>query len=66
MTVSSGDALAGDILGGCGSAETLPAESAGGVEVGGWKALVQRVLWHRSWGKTQLLAGSLCRSWNRT
>ena len=34
MTVSSGDALAGDILGGCGSAETLPAESAGGVEVG--------------------------------
>ena len=29
MTASSGDALAGDILGGCGSAE-----SAGGVEVG--------------------------------
>ena len=34
MTASSGDALAGDILGGCGSAEALPAESAGGVEVG--------------------------------
>lgn len=34
MTASSGDVLAGDILGGCGSAETLPAESSGGVEVG--------------------------------
>ena len=32
----------------------------------GWKALVQRMLWHRSWGKTQPLTGSLCRSWNRT
>lgn len=38
MTASSGDVLAGDILGGCdsagGSAEASPAELAGGVEVG--------------------------------
>ena len=38
MTASSGDVLAGDILGGCGSAGgpagASPAESAVGVEVG--------------------------------
>ena len=34
MTASSGEVLAGDILGGCGSEDALAEAAAGGVEVG--------------------------------